>query len=265
MAGGRHAGGQFSAIDVQAYRSGLRHLNPAYKITVSLLLLLQCVLLRNTAASLFVLLSSAAIVCAGGKTPIRTYLSVLTAPLIFILLGTVAIAVEIGREPVGEWCLRLGGLYFCVSRGGFLRAAQIFTTALGAVAALYLQTMTTPVNEITSTMARLHMPALLIELSYLIYRFIFVLSDAARQIHVSAQSRLGYCGLRRSLRTFGASMGTLLVSSLRLSGDYYDAMLARCYDGRLLFLEEKKPVTVPQLLLAGLYVLCPVGIALLTR
>jgi len=260
-----HHSGPVSAIDMEAYRSGLRHLSPAWKLGVSLALLVSCVALRSIPASLFVLVSTAAVLCLGGRTPFRLYLDALAAPLVFILLGTAAIAVEVGRAPAGDWSVPFLGLWWSSSRAGLLRAAQLSATALGAVSALYLQTMTTPVCEIVSSMAALHVPGLLVELAYLIYRFIFLLSGSARQLRVAAQSRLGYCGFRRSLRTFGTSMGTLLALSLRQAGDYYDAMLSRGYDGGLRFYEEKRPVTAVQAVLGAAWALFPLAIWLATR
>lgn len=105
----------------------------------------------------------------------------------------------------------------------------MLTTALGAVSAMYLLALTTPIHEITSTLSRLHVPGILIELMYLIYRFIFLLSDTAHQMHMAAQSRLGYWGWRQSMQTFGKSMANLLVTALRQAGNTYDAMVARCY------------------------------------
>ncbi len=116
---------------------------------------------------------------------------------------------------------------------------------------MYLLALTTPIHEITSTLSRLHVPGILIELMYLIYRFIFLLSETAHQMHMAAQSRLGYWGWRQSMQTFGKSMANLLVTALRQAGNTYDAMVARCYDGRLAFWTEAKPVTPVQVASRG--------------
>lgn len=66
---------------------------------------------------------------------------------------------------------------------------------------------------------------------YLIYRFIFVLSDTHSQMKQAAVSRLGTCDFRTSCRTFGSTAGNLLVASLKKADTYYDSLLSRCYDG----------------------------------
>ncbi|MFR8332217.1 MAG: energy-coupling factor transporter transmembrane component T family protein [Oscillospiraceae bacterium] len=145
------------------------------------------------------------------------------------------------------------------------RGGEVLTTALGAVSAMYLLALTTPIHEITSTLSRLHVPGILIELMYLIYRFIFLLSETAHQMHMAAQSRLGYWGWRQSMQTFGKSMANLLVTALRQAGNTYDAMVARCYDGRLAFWTEAKPVTPVQVAAVGGYLACLAAVWLLER
>ena len=243
--------GHLSAIDRLAHRSRLRPWNAMLKLLFSVALLLSCVAARSPAVSLFLVVTLAGAVCGLGGTPVRTYLALLRIPMAFILLGALAIVLEASWAPVGSWQLRLGSLYLCASPESLQRGGTVLTTALGAVSAMYLLALTTPIHEITSTLSRLHVPGMLIELMYLIYRFIFLLSETAHQMHMAAQSRLGYWGWRQSMQTFGKSMANLLVTALRQASSTYDAMVARCYDGRLAFWTEEKPVTPMQIVAAG--------------
>lgn len=260
-----HGGGHTASIDRLAHQSRLRPWNSRLKLAFCLLLLIVCVSLRNPAVSLFLVVSVGLIVWRLGGTPLKAYVSLLRIPLFFILVGVAAIVVEVARTPVGDWQLRLGGLYLCTSVQQLCRGGQVASTALGAVSAMYLLALTMPVHELTTTLSRAHVPDILVELMYLIYRFIFVLSETARQMRVAAQSRLGYWGWRQSLQTFGKSMANLLVVALRQAGDTYDAMTARCYDGRLEFLVEEQAVKPAQLAAALGYLACVAGIWLATR
>lgn len=257
--------GHLSAIDRLAHRSRLRPWNAMLKLLFSVALLLSCVAARSPAVSLFLVVTLAGAVCGLGGTPVRTYLALLRIPMAFILLGALAIVLEASWAPVGSWQLRLGSLYLCASPESLQRGGTVLTTALGAVSAMYLLALTTPIHEITSTLSRLHVPGMLIELMYLIYRFIFLLSETAHQMHMAAQSRLGYWGWRQSMQTFGKSMANLLVTALRQASSTYDAMVARCYDGRLAFWTEEKPVTPMQIVAAGGYFVCLAAVWLLER
>jgi cobalt/nickel transport system permease protein len=83
-------------------------------------------------------------------------------------------------------------------------------------------------------------------------------------MRISAESRLGFCDYRTSLKSFANIAGNLLIVSLQRAGNYYDAMESRCYDGALLFLEEKKPLDKRMVMRAVLFdsVLVLVAIAL---
>ena len=67
--------------------------------------------------------------------------------------------------------------------------------------------------------------------------------------------RLGYHGLGRSVTTAGKIGGNLLAASFRRSRACYDAMEARCYDGRLSFLATVPPLKKRHLLAALGYLL----------
>ena len=99
---------------------------------------------------------------------------------------------------------------------------------------------------------RLHVPKVVIELAVLIYRYLFVLLSVYGNMNHAAASRLGYDGVRRSIRTTGQVYGNLLASSLRRAGAYLDAMESRCYDGEIRFLEEHKPLCPMQVLFSVL-------------
>ena len=46
--------------------------------------------------------------------------------------------------------------------------------ALGAVSALYMMTLTTPLSEIIAVLRKAHIPKLIIELMNMIYRYILL-------------------------------------------------------------------------------------------
>ena len=68
---------------------------------------------------------------------------------------------------------------------------------------------------------------------------------------LAASARLGYCGFRAALSTFGRSASNLLVVSLKKGTTYYQALASRCYSGELRFQAEEKPVRPVQILLAA--------------
>jgi cobalt/nickel transport system permease protein len=227
-------------MEQYAYASGLRNSNAAFKTGFSMAVLLLCIILDRMPVSAFVILSMLALSVGAGKVSLADYIRLLFIPLFFILFG---------------------GIALIFTTGDLRQAAEVTMRALGAVSAFYFLILSTPVSEILTVLRKCHVPGILIELMYLVYRFIFVLTDVWRSMNTAAQSRLGYADYRTSLRTFGGIAGNLLVLSMKKADAYYDAMVSRGYEGDLCFLEEEKPCRMREWLGA----VCYIGVLVLIR
>ena len=119
----------------------------------------------------------------------------------------------------------------------------------------------TPVNEIIVVMEKLHLPKIVCELMNLIYRYIFILLNAAHTMQTAAKARLGYESFIKSLRSFSQIAGNLFIISLKKANAYYDAMLSRGYDGEIKFLNEEYPVKLWQVTASTVYFMILILIA----
>ena len=247
-----HAHGAY-AIDRLAHDSGMGGWNPAFKAVLALGTLVICLAADCMAVSLAVIVSLAALQRVKGGLPLGTYLGLLRVPLVFLLLGCLAVAFDLSRAPAGDWYVGLRWFYVCTTAGQLAAAAALLLKALGAVSAMYLLALTTTASELIGVLRRAHLPPLLCELMYLIYRFIFVLLDTHERMHTAADARLGWRDFRTACRSFGGVAGNLLVLALRKSRVYDDAMAARVYDGTLCFLEEDKPLRRVQLVWTAVF------------
>ena len=145
--------------------------------------------------------------------------------------------------------------YIYCSKASLLKAGNLVLKALGAVSALYMMTLTTPLSEIIAVLRKAHVPKLIIELMNMIYRYIFIMIDTHSRMKNSAESRLGYCDFKTSCYSFGQVASNLLVVSLKRGNNYYNALEARCYNGDLQFLEEKKQVKAGQVVMAVIFII----------
>ncbi len=248
-----HAGGMLM-LDSLAAHSGLRDVSPGLKTAFSVLVLLLCVSASDALVGIFVALSMVLIMGFLGKTPVDHIAELLMIPLLFLLVSCLVILLEILREPAGLWQLRLGNHWLCVTTGSLHRAVTLFFQAMGAVCCLYFLSSTTPMPQLIEVLRRCHVPELIIELMYLIYRYLFVLLDVQQKLTTAASARLGYAGVRRSVSTAGRVSGALLASSFRRSRACFDAMESRGYDGRLAFLSHTPRLQWKHLLAACAYV-----------
>lgn len=244
LAGGHHHDGVLT-MDVYARRSRLCRENAAFKTGVSLLLLILCICCQSPVPPLCLFVFLSVVTVAAGGIRLRTYLSLLTLPGVFLLLSGLTLLWDYTSKLPEEAVLSLPffGGWLAVLPAAQSLAMLVLSRALGAVSCLYFLSLSTPLPELLAVLRRVHVPAIMVELAVLIYRYIFILLATFRDMKDSAASRLGYRGLKRSLRTTGLVYGGLLANSFRRAGACFDAMESRCYTGQIVFLTEKKRIT----------------------
>ncbi|MCD7825018.1 MAG: cobalt ECF transporter T component CbiQ [Clostridiaceae bacterium] len=240
-------------IDYYAYHSGMKSWNAGFKASLAAAVLCAVLGMNQPGSSLFVILGMGLLTLAVGRVPFRIYLRYMLVPLLFLVVSCAAIAVDFSGSRSGDWNQPVLFFYLCVTKKSLLTAGKVFLKVLAGVSTLYMLSFSTPVSELILVLQKLHLPRFLLELMHLIYRYIFILFEAVLQMQTAAKARLGYHGFRRSCRTFSMIGGNLFVLSMKKANSYYDAMLARGYQGRLEFLAEEKPVKLWQLLAGSLY------------
>lgn len=252
-----HGHADIYRIDYYASHSPLSGWNAAWKTVFSGMVLLACILGNKPLVPMVVCGTMLLFTTLAGRIPAGVYLALFRIPVIFLLLGSAAIAVDISTvwpEGAEAW-LQIFGVYFFINAENVLRAVVVTLKALGAVSAMYMLVLSTPAAELIAVLRKWHVPALLIELMHMIYRFIFMMSAVYADMSTAAQARFGFDGFGTSIRTFGCTAANLFVYSLRKASLYYDALEARGYDGTLAFWEEEKPCRVWQVFLATVYLL----------
>jgi cobalt/nickel transport system permease protein len=138
-----------------------------------------------------------------------------------------------------------GGLTLTITTGSANLALLLIARTLGGMCSLFFIALTTPMIEIFSVMHSLRLPKNFVDLSMLIYHFIFILIGEAIAIHTAQMLKHGYSSLRRSLNSFGMLSGMLFIRAMGKGEEMMTAMDARCYNGKFVLPEEnKKPGTL---------------------
>ncbi|MGN0714281.1 MAG: cobalt ECF transporter T component CbiQ [Anaerovoracaceae bacterium] len=241
------------SIDQLAFQSGLSHVNPGFKVAFSVLSLIFLLAADNLIISLLVFAGMYYLTVIKGGISTHIYVSLLAIPLLFAVVTVLTIALDFSFSPAGEYHLHLFFFYVYTSQAALWKSFCLFCKVFSAVSCMYFMSLSTPVNEIICVLQQCHLPSLITELMNMIYRFIFILLEVQQKMSVSARSRLGYIDTRTSLRTFGSIGSNLFIVSMKKANHYYDALLARCYDGQLNFLTEEKPLSRKAVLYAVLY------------
>ena len=203
-----------------------------------------------TAAAVLVVASVAAVGLAG--VPPRVWGLAVAAPMGFVLTGAATLLVTVGADGVG------------IAPNGLGEAAALTLRAAAATAAMLLLAITTPATDLVAGTARLRVPAEIVELALLIYRFLFVLSDTLATMQAAQEARLGHVGWRRRIRSSGLIAATLLPRALDRAQRMEAGLAARGWSGGALkVLGPRRPVSAKGLagVVSMLSVLVLVGVA----
>lgn len=228
-------------IDYYAYNNKLSTVHPGEKFIFFALTVAICLAMTSPATSAAVLMVTAAAVIVLAGVPWQLYLKLMLIPASFLVAGVITVAITFTRTNHDFiWAVQVGAYHAGLTAGGLETAGELLLRSLGAVSCLYFLALTTPITDTVSILRGLRVPTLVIELMVLIYRFIFTMLETAGRIYTAQSSRLGYRNLRTSYVSLSTLVLSLFVKSYRQSQAVYDALLARCYDGRLNFVEAKR-------------------------
>lgn len=134
----------------------------------------------------------------------KTYLKWLAFPLGIVCLSGIIMSLSIGHYskemmaylPIGSWVIGIYKSQLILTKVTLLRS-------ITSILATFLLAFTTPMKQILSFMTRCHIPKVVIELTMLMYRFIFIFVDDLVIIYQAQVMRNGYQNFRTSLNSAG--------------------------------------------------------------
>ncbi|MDK2821892.1 MAG: cobalt/nickel transport system permease protein [Clostridia bacterium] len=239
-------------IDQYAYTNRLRVIHPGEKMAFALITLLIALIAPNLVIPAIIIFLMAGITIGVARIPVRFYLKLFLVPFSFLIAGIAMIALIITTQSLAVTKgITFLGWTIGVTPASIQLAGKIFCKSLGAVSCLYFLSLTTPMTEIISVLRKLHVPALLVDLISLNYRFIFVLLSTVDDIYTAQASRLGYVSLRTSYYSLGHLAVNLFIKTYKRSRELFVALTSRGYNEELKFLEVNYPFSWLFLFLAA--------------
>jgi energy-coupling factor transporter transmembrane protein EcfT len=118
--------------------------------------------------------------------------------------------------------------------------------------------------EIFSVMHKLRVPPVIVDLSMLMYHFIFVFIAQAIAIHNAQTIRQGYTSFRRSLNSMAMLGAMLFIRGWKEAEDLIVAMDSRCYDGKLELLGQQDPPKPVAIMSVAVYLGLCIAVAIMT-
>ncbi len=150
---------------------------------------------------------------------------------------------------------------FTVPRLGWTATAEGLQAAVSTVSksllciwTVVLLAGTTDFARLLEGLSRLHVPALVVVLMALMYRYLFVISDEALRMVRARQSRGRPPTRRYALKVTASMIMALMARCVKRSENIARAMVARGFDGHLPVLQHECSANWKQL--AGAAVLC---------
>ncbi|MBK3493725.1 cobalt ECF transporter T component CbiQ [Viridibacillus sp. YIM B01967] len=229
-------------IDKYAYMNRWQHIHPIEKIVLAFFLLLFSLTVKDTLVSLITFIVMSAFTILGAKIPFKYYFKLLLVPGFFLLSSMMTILISFTSNtiliPSSLWTTEFLGLHIFITKHSVETATQLFFTVLSSISCLYFLTLTTPVHDIMHVLRKLKVPALLIELTEITYRFIFVFLETSLKMHQAQNARLGYLTVKQSIHSLGLLVSSLFIHVFQRSKELIIAMNSRCYMEDIKLLED---------------------------
>ncbi|QXG74738.1 cobalt ECF transporter T component CbiQ [Modestobacter sp. L9-4] len=216
------------AVDDAAWASAWRLRSPADKLLLSVGLVLCALLLPAWPGSVLVALTAVVLALGPARVPVRTFGRAVRAPLAFILLGALTSVVEVGR-----------GLGWAPDAAA--QAGGLVGHAVAGSAAVLLLATTTPMSDLLPALARLRVPAAVIEVASVTYRMLFVLLTSLSTIREAQTARMGHASIASSYRSSGMLAAAVLTRSWDRARRLQDGLAGRGMEAGLRVLPESLP------------------------
>jgi cobalt/nickel transport system permease protein len=251
-------------LDDYAHSNALRDTSTRLKLLLGLGAILLCVSSAAPIAPLFIAITMSLITVMLAKIPGRFYSKLLFLPLSFSLLSAAVVAFMHGG---GDqlFAFNIFGISLVIREEGANLALLLIARTFGGMCSLFFIALTTPMIEIFSVLKSLGLPDFLVELSMLMYRYIFVYVDQAAMIHSAQVMRLGDAGVKNSLNSFSMLSSVLFLRAWEQGERLIVAMDARCYDGKLDLMEQSAKAEPKAIFAVMGYLAVIAAIAVFTR
>lgn len=216
-----------------AYKNRIRRSDPALKAGMAGMILILCLLSNSTLVGALAVTWMFALTVWMAGVPAKVFAAILLAEFGFFVLAVlgVAVSVTVGLPPAADFrLLNIGSMWLTTTHQAIGSALLILSRVMGCVSAMNFLALTTPVVDIISLSRRLHIPATLVDLMTLTYRFIFVLFETMETMQKAQDSRMGYVNFQRGLSSAALLATRLFIETFHRSRRLQIALESRGYE-----------------------------------
>ena len=183
-------------IDDYAYRNKLSKVNPKNKFAIGMLLLFLSLINTYNYIAILIIVVMSFIIVGIAKIEFKDYIYFIKIPLVFLFFSIAMILLTFSNN-IG------------VSSESIIISTRLFFRALSCLTCIYFIMLTTPFNQLIFVFKKLHLPDIVLEISMLMYRFIFIFMEEVEDIRKSQELRFGYINLKNGYNSFGLLVNML--------------------------------------------------------
>lgn len=218
-------------IDKYAYTNRLKDFNPMAKFYFAIGLLLISLIMKNSFIHLTVILTMISITVLIAKIPFKNYMKILFIPSSFLLLSILAILISITQSEVEHILgLKILGLNFMITTQSINASILLLSRAFASLTCTFFLVLSTPMNDLIYIFKKHRLPKLFIEMTILIYRFIFVFLEEYKEIYVAQQMRFGYINLKTSYKSISYLIVALFIRVMLRFKEMEITLETKCFE-----------------------------------
>lgn len=226
-------------IDDYAYKNKLSKVNPNVKFAIGMLLLILSLINPYNYISLLIISIMSIIIVGIAKIEFKDYIHFIKTPLVFLIVSIIMILLNFSKDKESLlYSINLGSLYIGVSNESIVSSTRLFFRALSCLTCIYFIMLTTPFNQLIFVLKKLHLPDIVLEISMLMYRFIFIFMEEVTDIRKSQELRFGYINLKNGYNSFGLLVNMLFKRMMIRYDEMSIALDMKLYDGTFYIVEE---------------------------
>lgn len=226
-------------IDDYAYKNKLAKVNPNIKFSMGIILLLLSLINSYNYISILIIVTMSFITVGIAKIQLRDYINFIKFPFIFLIISIGMILINFSKDKQSLiYSIKLSSLYIGISNDSVTSSILLFFRALSSLTCIYFIMLTIPFNQLIFIFKKLHLPDVVLEISMLMYRFIFIFMDEVSDIRKSQELRFGYINLKNGYNSFGLLVNMLFQRMMIRYDEMSIALDMKLYNGTFHIVEE---------------------------
>ncbi len=227
----------YAHIDRSAYSNLLAKKSPITKGFFALSALILSVSSQSVVVPTIIFTITTVLLLGFAKIKAHLYFDLLIYPTALAASSCLFIALFFGYGQALTQ-VNLPCFTWSIFKNGITISVNTFFRVEAALSCLYFLVLTTSITDIFITLRRLKFPRVVVELSMLIYRYIFVFLEVSAKMNTAQKLRLGNSGFIKRMKSVALVAGNLFIRTLEQGERTFVAMNARGYDGNMRILED---------------------------